>query len=207
MATIHERELERKFEVDRSQMPKDMGEPWVFLQAHWTAKDGKDHSLRLIPSCGKAYRRVKDKAFGVRDKRSTEIPMEQAVQMLHGDVAKNIAFKYRYMLLDGRGWLIDHHPEHDKTFAETEFNEPHDFWSYGLDGSKPPAFVGKDRTFDEESYTRNLGRPRTAKEIQQLIKLAMRHGCKAPYNPDALFKREGRDGKEEAAGVPLHPVT
>lgn len=201
MTTRRELEAEAKFDVQRDALPKDMGTPWVLIQAH-RLKDGKDQSLRIMPACKQAYIREKTHGFGVRDKASTEIPMEQAMSMLRGPFRHNVALKYRYMLLDGRGWLIDHFPEHDAVHAETEFHKPEDFWHYLNSGEKPP-FVGKDITFEDKAYTRNLGKPRTNAEITHLVNLAKKHGCKEPYDPDKLFAEKGRSGDGNA----VHPVT
>lgn len=201
MSTKKELEAEAKFDVNRDALPQDMGKPWVLIQAH-RLKNGKDQSLRIMPACKQAYFREKDHAYGVRNKASTEIPMEQAMSMLRGPFRNNVALKYRYMLLDGRGWLIDHFPEHDALHAETEFNKPAEFWHFLNDGEKP-QFVGKDITFEDQAYTRNLGKPRSSAEITHLINLAKKHGCTEKYDPDKAFAEKGRSN----APSEVRPVT
>ncbi len=186
MTTTKYIEMERKFEVDPSKLPK-LDEPWPTIQAHWNG-NGVEKSARLMPSCDIGHYREKSTGFGIRDKKRVETTMEHVLKIMRDNpqARQNVALKYRYhhRAPDGTGWLIDHFPETGHMHAETEFKTPEEFWK----GPKTkPDWAGKDITFEPHGYTRHHGKPRSMQEIMQLVALAKKHGCKKKYEPKTLF--------------------
>lgn len=163
-----EQEQERKFLVpDPSKLPPKseyLGKKQI-IQGYFPDGDG-NVSLRVVPKKQKAWLRRKSTvpdATGTRFKIAQKVgDYNQALQMLAS--APKVAVKTRKFWKDqaGRLWKIEFFDDNGPVQAETETSE----------GSLPislPPWVSSDETSNPAFYSENRAKPRTQKELVQLI--------------------------------------